>query len=78
MKPQVGTITDWNANFENIQSRKRIASKINANNSMSIYSKNAFIPVHYQSFMEKDGSTVALREKLFELPKIINDSYSQN
>lgn len=51
MKPSIGTVADWNANFANSKSRRKIASKVNDKNNISIYSKNQFVPEYYQTFM---------------------------
>ena len=71
MKPSIGTIADWNCNFQNVKSRRKIVSKIKENHNISIYSKNKFIPEYYRSFLDRDGSTVAIKQKIFELPKVI-------
>lgn len=65
MKPSIGTIADWNANFENVKSRQKIASKLTENKNISVYSRNQFVPDYYKTFIERDGSTVAIREKMF-------------
>lgn len=77
VKPSIGTIADWNANFETVKGRQKIASKLSENKNLSIYSRNQFVPDYYRTFMDRDGSTVAIREKLFELPKVIADWHSK-
>jgi hypothetical protein len=37
VKPSVGTIADWNARFETVKSRKKLASKLHENKGMSVY-----------------------------------------
>lgn len=45
---------------------------------MAIYARNQFIPDYYKTFMDRDGSTVAIKDKLFEIPKTITDNYNSN
>ncbi len=38
---------------------------------MVIYAKNQFIPDSYNTFIDRDGSTFAIKDKLFEITKTI-------
>lgn len=42
---------------------------------MSIYARNQFVPDYYRTFMDRDGSTVAIKDKLFQVPKFIAETY---
>lgn len=50
-----------------MKSRKKIASKHDDKKIISIYAyadknnKNNFVPEHYRTFLERDGSTIAIK-----------------
>ena len=60
-KPSIGTIHDWSNRFNNIQSRKKLASKVKDNKMISLYSKDQFVPDHYKTFLARDGSTMVFQ-----------------
>ena len=71
MKPSIGTIHDWQHHYGDVCSRRKLASKVKDTKMMSLYSRDRFVPDHYKTFLERDGSTMILKDRLFELPKII-------
>ena len=64
MDESLGVIENSEKSAVNIENRKK------TNKYIAIYSgQNRYMPEHYRTFIGRDGSTVALKDKLFELPK---------
>ena len=72
-KPSYGTIDDWQNRSNNLQSRKKLASKVKDGKMLSLYSRDRFVPEHYKTFLERDGCTMVLQDKLYELPRLNNN-----